>query len=222
MLTCSRTKVLYVLMCSCATVSCVITCSRANVSCVLSCSRTKVLCTLTSSRANMSCMLTCSRANVSCMLRALRAYVLTCQLALSAHVLMCRRALRDYVPRCQRPFCAYVLSCQRVLCVYMLTPCVLYVLTRQRALLRYLRAITKISFQYHVLSTSLWLLFVFFLWNKTVAHFCTSLTSQKPLESTLSVIFKWLIKGEICIYKELFKHLAIAAYLFQLGYLINK
>ena len=203
MLTCSRTKVLYVLMCSCATVSCVITCSRANVSCVLSCSRTKVLCTLTSSRANVSCMLTCSRANLP-------------------WVLMCRRALRDYVPRCQRPFCAYVLSCQRVLCVYMLTPCVLYVLTWQRALLRYLRAITKISFQYHVLSTSLWLLFVFFLWNKTVAHFCTSLTSQKPLESTLSVIFKWLIKGEICIYKELFKHLAIAAYLFQLGYLINK
>ena len=165
-----------------------------------------------------------------------------CHRVLCDYVLMCQRALRDYMLRRQRPFCAYVLTrqrvlrvymltpcvlyvltwqralraylltCQRVLCVYMLTPWVLCVLTCQRALLTYLRAITKISFQYHVLSTSLWLLFVFFQWNKTVAYFCTSLTSQKSLESTLSVIFKWLIKGEICIYKELFKHLAIAAY----------
>ena len=180
-------------------------------------------------RALCAYVLTCQRVLRAFMLTyqsALHAYILTCQRVLHAYVLcvltcsranlpwvlMCRRALRDYVPRCQRPFCAYVLSCQRVLCAYMLTPCVLYVLTWQCALLRYLRAITKISFQYHVLSTSLWLLFVFFQWNKTVAYFCTSLTSQKSLESTLSVIFKWLIKGEICIYKELFKHLAIAAY----------
>ena len=203
-------------------------CHRALCAYVLTCQRVLRAFMLTYQSALHAYILTCQRV--------LHAYVLTCQRVLHAYVLcvltcsranlpwvlMCRRALRDYVPRCQRPFCAYVLSCQRVLCAYMLTPCVLYVLTWQCALLRYLRAITKISFQYHVLSTSLWLLFVFFLWNKTVAHFCTSLTSQKPLESTLSVIFKWLIKGEICIYKELFKHLAIAAYLFQLGYLINK
>ena len=140
-------------------------------------------------------------------------YVFTCQHALRAHVLKCQRALRAHVLTCQRATC---LACSRanVSCVSTCSrtnlPCVLCVSTCSRVITTNDKGKSSITCFPYILR----LFFIFFLWNKTVAHSCISLTSQKSLTGavtnfvqwnglsfvwTLRVIFKWLIKVERCI-----------------------
>ena len=161
--------------------------SRASVSCVLKYWRANVPCVLTCSRANVSWMSTCSHPHA---LRALRAHVptwLACFACLQSHVLWLN--------------------------------------------------ITKISFQTHFLAIVL----CFFLWKKncwTFLHFyyqsqafneCYDKLSKIKwlafcLNITFRVISKRFIEGErwiimyesLRIYKKRFKHLAIAAYFFNL------
>ena len=140
---------------------------------------------LTCSHANMPCVLTCSSAKVHCVLMCLRANV---QHALHAHVPTCLACLRAHVP----------------------LPCVLCVSTCSRVITTNDKGKSSITCFPYILR----LFFIFFLWNKTVAHSCVSLTSQKSLTGavtnfvqwnglsfvwTLRVIFKWLIKVERCI-----------------------
>ena len=140
-------------------------------------------------------------------------YVFTCQHALRAHVLKCQSALRAHVLTCQRATC---LACSRanVSCVSTCSrtnlPCVLCVSTCSRVITTNDKGKSSITCFPYILR----LFFIFFLWNKTVAHSCVSLTSQKSLTGavtnfvqwnglsfvwTLRVIFKWLIKVERCI-----------------------
>ena len=128
-------------------------------------------------------------------------YVPTCQRVLCAHVPTCQRALCAYVLTCQRLWHAHVLTCLRALRGHVLS-CQsiwrVYVLTYQCAL-RALRAYMltcynwndKDKFSITCFPYILRLFFVFFLWNKTVVHFCISLTSQKPLTDTMTNIVKW-------------------------------
>ena len=104
-----------------------------------------------------------SSTDKSAKLHALRAHVPTCLAFLRAHVptcFACLRALRAYVPTCLACLRAHVPG---VLCVPTCS-----------------RDITKISFQWQLFVTFLLLFFVFFPWNKNVAHSCMSLTRWKP------------------------------------------
>ena len=141
-------------------------------------------------------------------MRALRVHMPTCLACSRAQVPTCIACSRAHVPTC--------LACSRVnvscvsTCLRTNLPCVLCVSTCSRVITTNDKGKSSITCFPYILR----LFFIFFLWNKTVAHSCISLTSQKSLTGavtnfvqwnglsfvwTLRVIFKWLIKVERCI-----------------------
>ena len=134
--------------------------------------------------------------------RALRAYVIMCQRALFAHVFTCQRALRAYmltcsranvpcVPTCPRANVSLVSTCSRanMACVLCVPTCSHAITTNDKGKF----SITCFAYK-HVLV--LIVLFCdcslsFSCEIKTVAHFCVSLTSQKPLMGAMTNIVQW-------------------------------
>ena len=154
------------------------------------------------------------------------AYVLPCQRVFRAYVLMCQHFLRAYMLTWQLALRAYVLTRQRPLRALRA-----YVPTCSRAVTTNNKNnFSTIRFPYIfviALCLVLWLL----LWNMHCSYqaeafngcydkLCAIKWFDFCFSTSLRVIFNLLIKGKrwiiMCrrkwIYKELFKHLAIAPY----------
>ena len=118
-------------------------------------------------------------------MRTLRVHMPTCLACSRAQVPTCIACSRAHVPTCLA--CSHAnVSCVST-CSRTNLPCVLCVSTCSHVITTNDKGKSSITCFPYILR----LFFIFFLWNKTVAHSCISLTSQKSLMGAFYLIINF-------------------------------